>query len=291
METSEVIGNGGVRLHVRETGPRDAPAIVLVHGWSQSWLSWKYQFESSLRDEFRLVALDLRGHGMSERPEAEEAYTDAQVWADDLAAVIEQRELQRPVLVGWSFGGYVACDYIRAYGQSGVSAVNFVGWAVMLGSSEKERALAGRGFHDYYEASISEDMPTSIAAMRGFIRACVARELSPEDMETALSYNVLVPSRVRRALGNRPRLDNTELLSTLQVPVLVSQGAEDRVTTRAAAEHILGCCPTARLSLYEGVGHSPFLEDPDRFSRELGQFAREATAADTAEPQAQGGLQ
>ncbi len=57
-----------------------------------------HQFESSLADEFRLVALDNRGHGMSEKPLEEEDYTDERLWADDLAAVISALDLDRPVL-------------------------------------------------------------------------------------------------------------------------------------------------------------------------------------------------
>lgn len=272
--TSDVVGAGGVRLHVREWGPRRAPAILFIHGWSQNHLSWKYQFTGTLSDEFRVVAFDLRGHGMSDCPVAEEAYTDGQLWADDIAAIINRCELERPVLVGWSFGGYVACDYVRAHGQKEIAGINFVDWAVMLGNTEKERALAGRGFEDYFAGSISADFPTNIEAMRGFIRACVASELAQEDMETMLCYNIVVPPFVRKAVAMRGQLDNSELLGTLTVPVLVTQGLADTVTRPAATDHIIRCCPTAVSSLYEGVGHSPFLEAPGRFNRELADFVR-----------------
>ena len=68
MEIAAVIGGGGTRLHVREWGRRDAPPILFVHGWSQHHLAFRRQFESALADEFRLVAFDLRGHGMSAAP-------------------------------------------------------------------------------------------------------------------------------------------------------------------------------------------------------------------------------
>ena len=60
-----------------------------IHGWSQNHLCWAKQYESSLADEFRLVAYDLRGHGMSEAPLEPEHYTADELWADDLAAIIE----------------------------------------------------------------------------------------------------------------------------------------------------------------------------------------------------------
>ena len=90
-----VSGGGGLRLHVREWGKSDGPPILLIHGWSQNHLCWVRQYESALADEFRLVAFDLRGHGMSEAPLEAEHYTDGALWADDVAAIIDQLRLER----------------------------------------------------------------------------------------------------------------------------------------------------------------------------------------------------
>ncbi len=135
MKTHTVEGGGGLQLHVREWGKADGPPILFIHGWSQNHLCWDKQYESALRDEFRLVAYDLRGHGMSEAPPGPEHYTDGKLWADDLAAIINQMGLERPVLVGWSYGAFVICDYVRAYGQDRIAAVNFVEGAVRLGEA------------------------------------------------------------------------------------------------------------------------------------------------------------
>ena len=89
---------------MREWGQADGPPILFIHGWSQNHLCWAKQYESALADEFRLVAYDLRGHGMSEAPLEPEHYTDGELWADDVAAIIDQLGLDRPVLVGWSYG-------------------------------------------------------------------------------------------------------------------------------------------------------------------------------------------
>src|SRR5439155_296551 len=80
-------------------------------------LCWSKQYESELATSYRLVALDLRGHGMSEAPREASAYQNPQLWADDIAAILKELLLERPILVGWSYGGFIICDYIRAYGQ------------------------------------------------------------------------------------------------------------------------------------------------------------------------------
>ena len=90
MKVHVVRGGGGLRLHVREWGNADGPPILFIHGWSQNHLCWERQYESALRDEFRLVAFDLRGHGMSEAPAGPGPYTDGKLWADDLVVIAEQ---------------------------------------------------------------------------------------------------------------------------------------------------------------------------------------------------------
>jgi non-heme chloroperoxidase len=254
-----VIGGAGHALHVREWGPPDAPPVLLIHGWSGNHLCWSRQVSSGLADEFRLVALDLRGHGMSERSLDVEDYRNAQWWADDIAAVIEQCRLERPVLVGWSYGGFVICDYVRAYGQEQVSAINFVGAAVTL----------NEGFDDIGP----EFLGTAPGGADRFWHSMTARPLDPADLETGLSGSVSVPPQVLGALISR-RIDSDDVLSALHVPVLVTHGRRDEIVMPSMSDHILQTCPSATASWYDGVGHAPFIEHPERFNRELAQLAR-----------------
>ena len=94
------------------------PPIVFVHGWSQSQLCWARQTSGPLAEDF--TARHLRPPRPRHVREAarRRPYVDAQLWADDLDAVIEQLLLDRPVLVAWSYGGFVVSDYLRAYGEA-----------------------------------------------------------------------------------------------------------------------------------------------------------------------------
>lgn len=272
MRTHTVRGGGGMRLHVREWGKANGPPILFIHGLSQSHLCWDKQFESALQDEFRLVAYDLRGHGMSEAPLEPEHYTDATLWADDVAAIVDQLRLDRPVLVGWSYGPFVICDYVRSYGQDRVAAIDFVGGAVKLGESAFG-TLLGPGFLDHFADATAEDLPTNIRAMRGLVRAFAATPLPAADVETLLSASMTVPAQVRANLAARD-IDCDDVLRTLEVPLLVTHGTEDTVVLPAMAEHVLATCPTADASWYAGVAHVPHLEEPERFNRELAALTR-----------------
>jgi pimeloyl-ACP methyl ester carboxylesterase len=272
MKTHTVRGGGGLRLHVREWGKADGPPIVFIHGWSQNHLCWGKQYESALADEFRLVAYDLRGHGMSEAPLEPEHYTDGRLWADDLAAIIAELGLDRTVLVGWSYGAFVICDYIRAYGQDRVAAINFVEGVTRLGETAFG-TLIGPAFLDHFVDATADDLPTNMRAMRSFVRACVVKPVSDDDLEAAVCWNVVVPASIRANLAAR-ELDYDDALRTLKMPLLVTQGRADTVVLQAMAEHILDICPTAAASWYEGVGHVPHLEEPERFNRELAALTR-----------------
>ncbi len=276
MKVHVVRGGGGLRLHVREWGQADGPPILFIHGWSQNHLCWARQYESALAGEFRLVAYDLRGHGMSQAPLEPGHYTDGKLWADDVAAIIDELGLGRPVLVGWSYGAFVICDYVRAYGQDQIAAVGFVEGVVKMGETAFG-TLIGPGFLDHFAGATADDLPTNIATMRSFVRACVVKPVPDDDLETAMCWNVAVPAAIRAHLAAR-ELDYDDVLGALEVPLLVTQGRADTVVLPAMAEHVLASCPTAEASWYEGTGHVPHLEEPERFNRELAELTRRARA-------------
>ena len=203
MKVHPVRGGGGLRLHVREWGRTDGPPILFIHGWSQNHLCWARQYESALAGEFRLVAYDLRGHGMSEAPPEPGHYTDGKLWAEDVAAIIEELDLGRPVLVGWSYGAFAICDYVRAYGQDQIAAIDFVEGVVKLGEAAFGTFI-GPGFLDNFVGATADDLPTNIAAMRSFVRACVVKPVPDDDMETAMCWNVVGAGRHPRP-SCRPR--------------------------------------------------------------------------------------
>jgi non-heme chloroperoxidase len=184
IATHDVQGAGGVRLHVREWGNPEGPPIVFVHGWSQSDLCWSRQTAGRLAREFRLVSFDLRGHGLSEKPLGREHYGDAALWAADLHAVLEGSTLEPAVLVAWSYGAFVATDYVRAYGESRVAALNLVGGSVLLTSSFDH---IGPGFLENAPDACAPDLATNIAAICRFLSVCTRRPLATDDWAAALA--------------------------------------------------------------------------------------------------------
>jgi len=253
----------GVPLAVYEAGNRQGRPIIFIHGYSQSHASWGRQFaDARLRRDFHLVAFDLRGHGKSGKPMTAEAYRDPRRWADDVRSVIEATCARPPCLVGWSYAGRVVNDYLGAYGDAGLAAINYVdatstGNPAMLGrSAARMRPLA------------SEDPKTAADAVEPFLRACFERQPSEAELREMIRFNNETPAAVRRYMGGRPA-DYDAVLRKVRVPVLVTHGRLDQISAVSMSEYTASLIPQALLSIYEGVGHSPFYEDPARFNAEL----------------------
>ncbi len=259
----------GLTISAQEYGNPNGPGIVFIHGFSQSHLSWMRQTDGELAKDFHIVTYDLRGHGNSDKPLEAARYRDSKAWGDEVQAVIDAAGLKRPVLVGWSYAGRVISDYVTIHGADGISGLNFVDASIKfipeyVGDNLKNLPLMA-----------SEDMLTNINATRVFLHGCFSKQPSVDDFETMLAFNMMVPPKVRAGLSGCP-LDATAIMAKLTIPVLVSHGAEDKNAKVDTAKYTASVIPGAKLSVYDGIGHSPFYEDAPRFNSELAALVRAA---------------
>lgn len=266
--STTVTGGGGVPLHVVEAGnPRGRP-IVFLHGISQCWLAWDRQLRSDLADDYRLVALDLRGHGQSGKPR--EGYADSRLWADDVDAVIRALALDQPVLCGWSYGPLVILDYLRHYGEERIGGVNFVAGITKLGSDEA-LAVLSPAFLGLVPGLMATDAEESARSLESLLRLCFVREPAADELYLMLGYNVAVPPAVRQALFSRA-LDNDDLLPRIRKPVLITHGAADAVVAPAAVDQHRAHIAHAQVRVMADAGHAPFWDDAAAFNRDLRAF-------------------
>lgn len=277
QEPKRIDGGNGLQLAVYESGPVDEPAILFIHGITQSHLSWERQFTGALAEDFRLVALDLRGHGASEKPLNAAHYTDSASWAEDIASVIRSKSLDQPVLVGWSYGGYVIADYLRIHGDDAIGGIVLVGVSPRLGTEGAADDL-GEEFLALTGGMLSDGVSTRIASTRAFVKLLTETPLGDDAFDIAFATAMMVPPEVGRGLFSR-KLDNSELFAGIDTPTLVVHGGEDRIVRVGTARRMAETVPEAELLVYEGLGHAPFLEDPERFNRDLAQFVRVAHQA------------
>ncbi len=269
MQSHKIIGGGGTRIHVIEAGNSRGRPILFVHGFSQCSLCWQRQFNSDLADDFRLVALDLRGHGLSEKPR--DAYGDSRLWAEDINAVIHTLKLDHPILSGWSYGPIVMLDYVRHYGEDAIAGMNFIGGITSLGS-EKALSVITPEFLSLVPAFFSTDTEESVRGLGSLLRLCFAKEPGPEEVYLMLGYNLSVPPHVRQALFSRT-IDNDDVLAKIKKPVLITQAINDAIVKAVAADVHRSALANGEVELVADTGHACFWDNAAAFNRRLRSFA------------------
>lgn len=273
MPRQYISGGGGLRLAVHEFGQPDGRTILLIPGINLCSLAWLKQYQSALAEEFRLICLDPRGHGMSEKPTASDQYGQPTLWADDIHGVLTTLSLRKPVLVGWSYGGYIINDYLEKYGEGGIGGINYVCAAVVMGRGTGSSML-GSDFINVVPGMCSDDLTANVEAVCKFVRIIFAQQPPQDVLEILIACSMVVPPTARLGMISR-NIDRDAVLKGIKVPVLVTTGEKDAVITPAHTKHLLTCISHAEVSVFEGVGHSPQLEDSERFNQELTRFARQ----------------
>jgi non-heme chloroperoxidase len=283
-----VEGDGGVPLNVATAGDPAKPAILLVHGIGQSHVSFEAQLRAPLSDEFHVVSFDLRGHGNSGKPWEPEAYKDSARWAGDVRRVIEALGLERPVLLGWSYGTLVVSDYLRRYGTDRLGGIVLAGAyggltpppgappPAMAEQMMRNRALQW-----------SADPAENAAAAATTAGQLTARDMGEAWRTRATNIAMMLPAYARRHMFDRS-LANMDLIPRIDVPVLLNVATKDGSTPEAPARELAAKLAAqgvqATVSVYVDVGHSPFAEEPVRFNEELAAFVRAAQAGAGAQP-------
>jgi len=265
-----ITGGAGAQLHVIDTGNRAGRPVVFLHGFSQSWMSWQRQMDSDLADEFRLVAMDLRGHGTSDKPR--DGYSDRVLWAEDINALILELHLEQPLLCGWSYGSIVILDYLRQYGEAGIGGIAVVDGLTKLGTDAALSVLTPE-LLSLVPGLFASDADECTRSLSSLLRLCFAQEPAPEDRYRMLGYNVSVPPHVRQALFSRS-FDNDDLLPRLRKPALILHGAEDAIVKPSIVEQHAASMPHAQVRVMQNTGHSPFWDDSATFNEVLRSFTR-----------------
>lgn len=265
----------GVPLCVAEAGNPQGPPIVFIHGYSQTYAVFSRQFESELAQTYRLLAIDMRGHGCSGKPWTESAYAGPRPWADDIATLLKAKQVSRPVLVGWSAGGYWITDYVREYGTKDLAGLVLAGSHGGLMSAEINPALPqiskaiGAALRAY-----PPDIAETFARGEQFASRMSAQPLPDDIRRTMYGATLMLPAYAHRAMATRT-MDNSDLISHMDLPILMILGDQDGVATQAQMRSLAAQLPDARLSVYPNTGHATFAEQPLRFNRELADFSQQ----------------
>jgi non-heme chloroperoxidase len=259
MSFGDVTLANGVRLHYVEQGGRRGPAIVLLHGYSDSSLSFS-RVMPLMPAEWRVVAPDLRGHGDSDRPAGGYRMTD---FADDVIQLMEALNIPSAVVVGHSMGSFVAQALIERAPQR-------VAGLVLLGSAP----VPTNTTIEALTAAVNElTDPVDAAFVREFQYSTIAQPVPGPFMEAAIANSLRMPSHIwKKVISGMMAFQPASPRSSVRT--LVLGGTRDTVFSVAEQTSLARQFPFARLRLFDGVGHTLHWEQPEIFVRELRRFVR-----------------
>lgn len=271
----------GGELHVVEKGPADARPLVLLHGITLAARVWGYQLRD-LSDRYRVIAVDLRGHGVSR---AGEAGFGLPLLAEDLRTVLEALDLHDAIVVGHSMGGMTLMQFCGDHPEvlaERVAGVVFLATAGVVPMHPiVQRALAratprlqrvgeGRGWDRLPIMGIGDGDVPYLLARRAFGRnpSHVHVELTRE-LVAACAPATSWPSALGLVLH-----DAEEALAATSTPAMVIGGELDRITPIAFSRRIAELLPDAELHVLDGAGHQLMLERPEELAELLDRFAK-----------------
>ncbi|WP_214369004.1 alpha/beta fold hydrolase [Pseudonocardia sp. H11422] len=263
---------GGITIGFDDTGGACGPPLVLVHGHPFDRSMWYPQIPHLARHGTRVIAPDLRGYG---RSTVVPGITGIEVFARDLADLLDHLGVGDIVLGGLSMGGQVAMEFRRLFPGRvrGLLLAATSPRAETPTGAQNRTEVAERLLREGMRGVACELLPAMLAAdtvaarpgLAWFVRDMM-RSAPPAGAAAALR-------------GRAVRPDYTATLGTMTVPALVVVGTEDVLTPVAEAEFLQACIPGAELVVVDHAGHLPNLERPAAFNAAVERLLRRVTAA------------
>lgn len=257
-----------VSLYYQDLG--EGPAVVLLHGGCMSHQVWESQVYALLDAGFRVVTPDLRGHGDSDKPAS--AY-DAEMFATDIASLIDTLNIDSFTLLGWSLGATIALTYTGIYNDQ-VERLILVSSNIFEHISPTNK---GSNSDLPLEKMMANQRRNRPKGMERFVAGMFAEKPDERTLQWLWTIGMQTPMRVAlKSLQIYAKPDYgalQETLLNLDVPGAVFHGSNDRSATSADAKAIaLELLENGTFVSFENSGHVPFIEESAKFDKQLVSF-------------------
>ena len=249
--------SNGLTMHYASQGPTTGPAIVMLHGFTDSWFSFS-RVLPLMPAEMRIVAPDMRGHGDSGRPPVGYRLVDL---ADDVVRLIDALRIPKAVLVGHCMGSFVARK-VHELAPDRVSRLVLVGGGPVLQTPGMKELMA---------AIETLADPVDERFVREFQLGCVHGPVPEPFMEAIIANSRRMPARIWKAVM-QGLLESEINVSRPAVRTLVLGGRQDAVFSAMEQMVLARQYPLGELHLIDGVGHTLHWEQPATFVKALIRF-------------------
>lgn len=256
---SSVVLDNGLTLAFIESGAREAPPVLLIHGYTDSARDWQ-PLEPYLAGKFRLIIVDLRGHGSSGKPEC--CYTRFDL-AYDLKLLLDKLRVERVDVVGHSLGSVVAQSFAQLWPQRTRKSI-------LISSTGTSFGAAG-WLADVRR--LRDPIDPDSAFMRAWWQQSIA--INPEAFSSRQRRDAAaIPAAVWQAIADQS-LVGVDLASTLvriRAPTLLIWGGRDSLVTQEGREALQNGIVGSRTRVFQSLGHDLFWEDPAAVAASMLEF-------------------
>ncbi|GAC1392384.1 MAG: 2-succinyl-6-hydroxy-2,4-cyclohexadiene-1-carboxylate synthase [Ktedonobacteraceae bacterium] len=262
----------GISISVEQRGSTDQPVLVLLHGFTGSALGWGRHLDTFTQYGFRVIALDILGHGQSDAPIDPQRYTIEQCQADILA-VLDTLGVHKgeAILLGYSMGGRIAL-YVAFSGFFRALILESASPGLADPSEREQRRssdeqLAAKIERDSIEAFVNywEQLPLFASQQR------LSYEQRQALREQRLQNRTIGLANSLRGVGTGVQPALHERLATLSIPVLLLAGILDTKFCNIARQ-MAQLLPNAQVYIVTGAGHAVHLEQPEVFDHIVRDF-------------------
>jgi non-heme chloroperoxidase len=249
----------GIELQVAESGPANGEPVLFLHGFPDSWYSYTGVL-TRLPANIRAIVPTQRGHGESDKPACCYRVED---FAADAVALLDALGIERAHIVGHSMGSIIA----QRVASKWPARVNRL---VLVGSTTTVRTPPLLEFMPVVR-KLTDPIPAGFA--REFQLGTVFKTLPAAFLDTLVLESEKLPARVwRDVLGGLVAPDAMSRHEWIAAPTLIVWGEKDALFARSYQDALVRAIKGARLLVYSNIGHGPFWEDPDRFTKDLMKF-------------------
>ena len=253
-----------ITVSYNEEGPENAPVIIFIHGFPLNKSMWDKQM-IALKDKYRVIAYDVRGHGDSEAGDGD---FSIELFVNDLLGMMDVLKVEKTVLCGLSMGGYIALNAVTKHPDRFDALVLSDTNCLDDTSEAKEKRL--KAIDNIRENGVEKFADESIKNLFAL------ESFTTREAEIAAAKEMIVKTSNQSLFSTinalAQRKETCSILPEIKVPVLIMVGEEDKITPPEASKLMHDNIKDSRLSIIENAGHLSNMENPDRFNEQLKQF-------------------